>query len=90
MTSSTTAALEWAAQVSAAAIRTHKTGSPVIAARSARTLGAFSAGASVSIRIWRDRSIRPRPIAVLKKPLRTARVAAAVLIVCGLVLIRLQ
>ena len=63
MTSNTTAALEWAAQVSAAAIRTHKTGAPVIAARRARTLGALSAGASVSIRIWRDSSIRPRPIA---------------------------
>ena len=55
MTSSTTAALEWAAQVSAAAIRTQSTGSLVIAASSARTLGAFSAGASVSSRMCRDK-----------------------------------
>jgi hypothetical protein len=33
MTSSTTAALEWAAHASAAAIITHSTGSPAIAAK---------------------------------------------------------
>ena len=67
MTSSTTAALEWAAQVRAAAIKMHSTGSPVIASSSARTLGAFSAGASVSSRICRARSMRPRPIATRPK-----------------------
>ena len=51
MISSTMATLECAAQVSAAAIRTHSTGSPVMALSNARTLGALSAGARVVSRM---------------------------------------
>ena len=46
-----------------AANRTHRIGSLVIAASTTRTLGAFSAGASVSIRMCNESSIRPKPIA---------------------------
>ena len=47
MISNTVATLECAAHVSAAPISTQSTGSPVISLRSARTLGAFSAGAQI-------------------------------------------
>jgi sugar/nucleoside kinase (ribokinase family) len=68
-----TAVLEWAAQASAAASTTQRTGSPVIAARSARTLGAFSAGAKVSNRICRDSNMRPRPMATRPRSLAMVR-----------------
>ena len=61
--SSTIAALECAAQVSTPAIRIQSSGSPVAAASSARTLGASSAGASVSSSMWSATSISPSPIA---------------------------
>src|SRR5215468_7008369 len=51
---STLATLECTAQVMTAARMTQSTGSPVIAPMSTRTPGAFSAGASVSSRIWRQ------------------------------------
>ena len=57
------ATLEWAAQVSAAAITTQSTGSLVTAAMSARTAGVCSAGASVPSRMCSASSIRPSPMA---------------------------
>ena len=64
MISSTVATLECAAQVSAAAITMHSTGSPVIDCRRVRTIGASSAGARLTIRMCKASSISPRPIAM--------------------------
>ena len=64
MMRSTTATLECAAQVSAAAISTQRTGSWVIEASSVRTAGASSAGASVSSRMCRASSVSPSPMAM--------------------------
>ena len=64
ITSSTTATLECAAQVSAAAMRMHSTGSLVMEASSACTAGACSAGASVSSRMCSAKRISPSPMAM--------------------------
>ena len=64
MMSRTTATLECAAQVSAAAITMQKTGSWVIAARSDLTRGASSAGAKVSTRMCNASKVSPSPIAM--------------------------
>ena len=58
----TTATLEWHAQVSAPAISTANTGSPVSASSTVRTVGAVSTGARVCPRAPKARSIRPRPM----------------------------
>ena len=73
MNSRTVATLECAAQVRAAAIRTHNTGSPVSALNSARMVGAFSAGASVLSRMCSASSIRPRPIETRPRSLSRLR-----------------
>ena len=73
MISSTVATLECAAQVTTAPIRMQSTGSPVMAPISTRTLGAFSAGASVSSRICSDSSISPRPMATRPRSLMRER-----------------
>ena len=62
MISSTLATLECTAQVTTAPITMQSTGSPVMAFMNTRMPGAFSAGASVSIRICSASSIRPRPM----------------------------
>src|SRR5208282_3023066 len=58
----TTATLEWHAQVSAPAINTANTGSPVSASRTVRKTGAVSTGARVWPSAPRARSISPRPM----------------------------
>jgi hypothetical protein len=67
--SSTVATLECVAQVSAVAIRMHNTGSPVMDRSKARTAGAFSAGARVSISMCSASRINPIPIATLPRSL---------------------
>ena len=64
MINSTVATLECAAQVTAAAITMHSTGSPVIDCSRVRTIGASSAGALVTIRMCKASSMSPRPIAM--------------------------
>ncbi len=83
MINSTVATLEWAAQVRRAASRMHISGSPVMAPSSTRTLGALSAGASVSSRMCSASSTspspmetRPRSLIRLREPLRNATTPA--------------
>ena len=83
MISSTVATLECAAHVSRAASRMHITGSPVMAPSSTRTLGALSAGCSVSSRMCSASSTSPRPMETrprsltrLREPLRNATTPA--------------
>ena len=64
MISRTVATLECAAQLKAAAITMHSTGSPVIDCRRVRTTGAFSAGAELTSRMCKASSMSPRPIAI--------------------------
>src|SRR5258708_1598303 len=74
MIRSTVATLECTAHVRPAATTTHNTGSSVIASSRTRTVGAFSAGASVSRRMWSASSISPKPIATGGPEIREPRI----------------